>query len=371
MVGTAAPQKKAFAQGTTDYPVSLVSAGGSLTATASGGNVATLTPVSKTGFVSAFRYTMSGTLTIGTAASVQYTPPLHRLISNYTLQNSLGYPYRSMSGDDLWQWVSATTDRGTSDPIYGSLSFQAPVMTAVATTPYSISWTDSIGQNDGVNFSRFLLSALTTSNDLSILFTFLPIGSISQLEQHSCVITGYTATIAVSCEYLTVPPPSEYYWPDTSRIQQVLGDPSFVNTAVGLNSVNLTPIQGPEFMGIGLQIVGSGGATDSLAPGTSGVSQVQITVNGTIPLKTYSLTDLLQKYERLFGRQPNYGYLYIDLCSDLSIANVMSHTHRKVLSTAKYAQISLLVTLNANYTPGAGARIGVLKRTQQRYSQNA
>ena len=72
----------------------------------------------------------------------------------------------------------------------------------------------------------------------------------------------------------------------------------------------------------------------------------------------------------MYSKAPKYGYIYIDFSNDLGLVNAMSHTHRKVLSTAKYSQISVNVTLNSNFTAGTGAFINLFKRTQQSYAQN-
>ncbi len=364
------PPLEPFAKGTTEYPTPINGSGANMAAGSAGGNTSVLTPIPKTGYLSYLRHTISGTLTVGTAATAAYTVPLHRLISNYNLSNSLNYPYRNLNSDDIWEWANVTTGRGEQDSIYGSGTLQMPSVTTVGVKNFSFTFVDRIGQNDGVNFARFLLSALTTSNDLTISIGWLPFSGLSALQQNGAVFSAYTATDSVSAMYLTVPNPSKYLQPNTGIVQQVLGDPTFNNPAVGVNAVNLTPIQGPEFLGLGVQVVNAGGAVDSLAPGTSAISQIEILVNGTVPIKTWTLADLVSKYEELFGRTPSYGYLYLDMASDLSIPNVMSHTHRKVLSTAKYAQITVQVTLNANFTAGAGAKINLLKRTQQRYSGN-
>ena len=369
-MGSKAPQLEPFAKGSTEYPTPINGSGANMAAGAAGGNTSVLTPIPKTGYVSFLRHTIAGTLTIGTVATTAYVPPLHRLISNYNLSNSLNYPYRNLNGDDVWAWANFTTGRGEQDPIYGSKTLVAPSMTALGAQPFAFTFVDRIGQNDGVNFARFLLSALTTSNDLTISVSWLPFSGLSALQQNGCVISAYTATDTVSAMYMTVPNPQKYYQPNTGIVQQVLGDPTFNNPQQGVNAVNLTPIQGPEFLGLGVQVVDSGGAVDSLVPGTSGISQIEILVNGTVPIKTWSLSDVISKYEELFGRMPSYGYLYLDMSSDLSIPNVMSHVHRKVLSTAKYAQITVQVTLNSSCTAGAGAKINLLKRTQQRYAGN-
>lgn len=361
---------KAFALGSTEYPTPINGSGAAMAASSVGGNTSPLTPVPKTGYVSEFHYTVSGTLTVGTAATAAYQVPLHRLISNYNLSNSLNYPYRSLNGDDIWEWANVTTQRGEQDPIYGSQTLQMPSVTTTGTKNFSFTFIDRIGQNDGVNFSRFLLSALTTSNDLTISITWLPVSQLSQLQQNGAVFSGYTATCAVSCVYYTVPDQTKYLQPNTGIVQQVLGDPTFNNPQQGVNAVNLTPIQGPEFIGLGVQIVNAGGTLDTLAVGTTAISQIEILVNGTVPIKTYTFADLMVNYEKLFGRVANYGYVFLDMCSDLSLPNVMSHTHRKALSTAKYAQITVQVTLNNNFTAGAGAKINLLKRTQQRYAGN-
>lgn len=367
------PAKKQFAQGTTLYPVPISGPSGVLTAAANGGNTSLLTPIPKSGFLARLRFNVTGTINVTTAAAAQYTVPVWRLIQNYTLQNSLNYPYRSLAGDDIREWVRVCSTASTSnDPIVDSATFQNPTVTAIANNvPFAFSFTDEIGQNDGVNFSRYLLSAMTTSNDLSVAITWLASNNLSQLQSGTAVIGAYTATAAVSAEYLTVPDPNKYEWPRRNLVQQVLGDPSFNQPAANaLNVVRLTPIQGPEFTGLGVQVVAQNGALDPLTPNGGFFSEIDIYVNGTIPLMQFTLADLVSRYERLFGRKPANGYIFIDFMSDLSIPNVMSHTHRKVLSTAKYSQIDVRVTTTAAFTAGAGAAIKLLKRTQQSYAQN-
>jgi len=361
---------KSFAEGTFEYPTPIQGLGGSLTAAASGGNVSTLTPIPQTGFLGALRHTVSGTLTVGTL-STQYQVPLHRLLANYTLQNSLTYPYRNLSGDDIWMWANIVAGRGTQDPIYGSLNSEQPNVTGTGAKNFSFSFLDQIGMNDGVNFSKFLLSALTNSNTLTINISWLAASGLAALSDGTAVFSAYTASDAVSAIYQMVPDARQYYWPDVSKVQQVIGDPSFTATAVGVNSINLTPVSGPAYMGIGMQIVNSTGALDTLAPGTSGLTQVRLLVGGTQPIKVWTLPDIVGKYEDLYGRKPQYGYAYIDLAADLSIPNVMSHLRRKNLATKQYAQLTWEVTTNSNFSPGAGSRIGLLKRMYQSYSGNA
>ena len=366
-----------FAEGSVEYPTLIQGLGGALTAAAAGGNVSTLTPVPKTGFVGSVRHAVSGTLSVGTTGT-QYVVPVHRLIGNYTFANSLQFPYRSLNGatgttgvDDLWLWNFVNQGRGSQDPIYGSLTSQQPNVATGGAKPFAFAFTDQVAMNNGINFSKFLLSALTNSNDLSFLISWLPQSALANLQANTVVFTSYTASDQVSAVYQTVPDPDHYYWPDTSVIQQVIGDPSFsAQSAVGVNSINLTPISGPEFLGIGVQIINSGGTLDTLLPATSALTQIRLLVAGSIPLKTWSLADLVQQFENLYGRSPAFGSLYIDLMADLCIPNVMSTAMRKVLSTNKYAQLTLEVTLNGNFTPGAGARINLLKRTRQSYASN-
>lgn len=361
-----------FAEGTSDYPTPIQGLGGTLTAAAAGGNVATLTPIPKTGFVGVLKHTVSGTITVGTLGAA-YTLPLWRLMQNYTLQNSLAYPYRNLNGDDIWQWANISSGRSNFDPITSSLTFVNPVVTATGSKPFQFSFTDNIALNDGVNFSKYLLAALTNSNDLTINVQWLAQSALATLvpSGNAAVYSSYTASDAVSAVFDSVPDPDKYYWPDTSKVQQVIGDPSFSQTAVGLNSINLTPISGPDFLGLGIQVLGSGGVPDTLVPATSGIGQVQLLVGGSIPLKTFSLADLIRSQEDIYGRSPANGYLYLDMCSDLGIPNNMSATMRKALATTKYAQMTVAVTLNSNYTPGSGGRINLLKRTQQSYAGNA
>jgi hypothetical protein len=367
-----------FAEGTSDYPTPIQGLGGALTAAATGGNVSTLTPLPKTGFVGQLNHAISGSLTIGTVGT-NYTIPLHRLIQNYNFQNSLAYPYRSLNGlnslDDLWLWANINQGyTGGLDSIYGSKTLLMPPVTGLTTAPFQFTFTDWIALNDGINFSKYLLSALTNSNDLTLLINWLPAGSLNTALQavgNTAAFTAYTASDAVSCVYDTVPDPDKYYWPNTKVVQQVIGDPSFSQTAQGINSINLTPISGPDFMGLGIQVQSAGGVVDPLTPNGSGISLVRLLVGGSIPLKVFTLSDLIRHYEMRFGRQPNYGYLYLDMTTDLGTPNTLSNVMRKALATTKYAQLTVEVTLNANYTAGAGGRIVLLKRTQQQYSGNA
>lgn len=359
---------KSFAEGTALFPVPIPS--GALSVNSPTTSTQTmLTPVPKSGFLASLRYNVSGTLTVGTLGTA-YTVPLWRLIQNYTLQNSLNYPYRSLNGDDIREWARVTGPQGNADPITDSKTFQNPDVTSVGAKNFAFSFTDRIGQNDGVNFSRYLLSALNTSNDLTVVITWLPNGSLSQLQQGAAVFSSYTAQVQVSAEYYTVPDPNQYAWPRRNIVQQVVGDPSFTSVVQGENDVNITPIQGPEFTGIGIQAIGANGALDPMTASGGFISEVDIYVNGTVPIYQFKFADLVSRYEALFGRSPANGYIYIDLMSDLSLPNVMSHVHRKVLSTAKYAQITAKVFTTANYTTGAGAKINILKRTQQKYANN-
>lgn len=379
MVGTAPPKRgspqnpKTFAEGTALFPVPIPSA--SLNVNAPAVSTPTmLTPVPKSGFIARLRFNISGTITVGTLGTA-YTVPLWRLIQNYTLQNSLSYPYRSLDGDSIREWMRICGPQGTFDPITNSSTFQNPVVTAAATVNYAFGFTDNIGQNDGVNFSRYLLSALNTSNDLTVVITWIPIGSLSRLQANTVVFTSYTANVQVSASYYTVPNANPangdvYAWPKRNIVQQVVNDPSFSAVTVGENDVNITPISGPEFTGLGFQVVAAAGALDPLTPNGGFVSEIDIYVNGTIPLYQFKIADLIERYENLFGRSPANGYIYLDFMSDLSLPNVMSHVHRKVLSTSKYTQITAKIFTTANYTTGVGAFINVFKRTQQKYANN-
>lgn len=360
--------KKAFALGTSLYPTPISGLGGPLVY--SSGSVSTLTPIPKTGFLGRLRFQMKGTIAFSTAASTAYTVPIWRIIQNYTLQNSLNYPYRSWNGgtqDDLWLAQQVYNPFGGSDPVINSVNFETISATTQTTVQnFSFTWFDEIWQNDGVNFSRYLLSAMTTSNDLTINMTWAP---TSVLQQHGAVISTFTAGVQVSAEYLTVPDPSKFNWPRRNLVQQQIGDPSYNNPTAGINSVNLTPIQGPEFLGLGVQII-DGGTPIALDPNNTPLESINILVNGTIPLYQFTASDLVSRYEEGFRRSPNYGCLWLDFSNDLGLVNAMSHTHRKVLSTAKYSQLTVQVNLGSGFTGAAGSKINLFKRLQASYANN-
>lgn len=373
---------RSFAEGTTAFPTPIQGLGGSLTAAASGGNISILSPIPATGFLGRLRHNFAGTLVVGTLTATQYRVPLHRLIQNYTVNNSLTYNYRSLNGgttfcDDLWMWANLTGPPGPMDPIYGSATYQAPVVTSTGTKNWAFSVVDQIALNDGVNFSKFMISCLTNSNQNNISVSWLAangttLGTAGPLSDGTAVFSSYTASDQVSAEYSLVPDSSKFYWPDVSKVQQVIGDQSFNNAvANATNSINLTPISGPAFMGLGLQILKPNGTYDPITPGSNYLSQVSLLAGGTIPMKIWNQADLVQQFETLYGRPPAYGYYYIDLMSDLSIPNVMSRLRRKNLATNQYAQLTLNVNTTTNYTGGSGALINQLKRTYQAYAGNA
>ena len=369
---------KPFADGTTDFPTPIQGLGSALTAAAGGGNTTPLTPIPKTGFVGQFNHNVVGTLTVGTTGTAANFP-LHRLMSNYSVVNSLQYPYRSLNFDDIWLWNNIGQQyTGPFDTMYGSLTLNEPGVASTGAKGFGYSFTDWIALNDGVNFSRFLLSSLTNSNDLTILITWLGSANLSYIQANgnAAVFSAYTASDAVSCVFNTVPDPDEWYWPDTSKVQQVMGDPSWQQlTANATNNINLTPISGPDFLGLGIQVIWNtsqnGWLTDPLTPGGSGIVSVAIQVGGSIPLKTWTLSDLVRMFEMRFGRSPSFGCLYIDLTTDVGLPNNMSNIMRKAIATTKYSQMSLIITTNGNQTVGTGAKVNLLKRTQQQYVGNA
>jgi hypothetical protein len=359
-------QLKPFALGTSLYPTPISGLGGPLVFSL--GGVSTLTPIPKTGFLGRLRFNVTGKITFSTAASSTYTVPLWRIIQNYTLQNSLNYPYRSLNSDDIWFSQQITTAFAGNDPVVNSNTWVAPSPTSTtANQSFSFTFVDELWNNDGVNFSRYLLSAMTTSNDLTINIQWCT--TYAGLQLNGAVVSALSAAIQVSAEYLTVPDPTKYQWPRRNLVQQMLGDPSYNTATAGLNAVNLTPIQGPEFLGLGIQVLNAG-VPDTLVPATSNIVQIAILVNGTIPLYTFTLSDMLSRYERSLRRYPGYGYLFINFMDDLGLVNSMSHTHRKVLSTAKYSQITVQVTLGSGFSGGAGSVINLFKRTQQMYASN-
>jgi hypothetical protein len=369
------PPLKPFALGTSLYPVPIAGPGRLVY---SPGGSALLTPIPKSGFLAVLRYTMRGVWNLATPSTdsgqnAQLTDPLG-LIKNYNLANSLAYPYRSLSAHDIAQVQAVTSVQGLQGPTTQSLTYSPGGFFSTGTNntdpqEFQVVWEDLIGHNGNLNFARYVLSAMTTSNDLTITFQFVDTTALAKLFTlpAGATLGSVQATISVSAEYLTVPDPTVYAWPNRKLVQQWLGDASYNTPQQGLNTINLTPIQGPEFLGLGIEVVDRGAnvSYDLNSP----VSGVDIYVNGTIPLMQFTLADLVMRYERMFGRRPD-RYLWLDFSNDLGLVNAMSHLHRKVLSTSKYSQISVNVTLNDNFTGGAGSYINLLKRTQQSYGGN-
>lgn len=351
MGGSQASQILPFAYGTSRKPVPV----GVIPFTA--GTTQQL-KIPKAGFLSRLRFYFVGAITFGTAGTTAVVP-LWNLIQNYSLANSLGYSYRNMSGDSL-AFCNRIFTKTYQDPILGSPLWVAPNnASTTANQTISFALRDEIAFNDGLNFDKFMLSAQTLDNDLILSFTF---AAITALNTNTSVVSALSGNIYVTAEYYTVPDVTKYALPDTSVVQQIIDDSTYTAVVAGDNYVHLTPIQGPEFLGVGMQFT-LAGVQDPLTEATN-VQRVRVVVNGTDTIMDWSAADLIQFYVERFGRSPSYGYLYLDFSDDLGMANAMGPVERLAFSTQAYSQIDLLLTLSSSATVTAPSGIKLVKRMQ-------
>lgn len=357
--------KSPFAYGTTRRPVP-ISLGGRLNyPVGTTANITvSLSPIPKSGFLSRLRYEFVGGFTVGTLGT-QVNIPIWNMITNYSLTNSLGYAYRNMVGESMYFMDQII--RGTpGDPVIAAPTASFPVLTSTGAKTFAVVLYDDIGMNDGINFDRFLLSAQTLDNDLTASFTYS--GTTAPLTTGTgtgaLVITPGTffMTCNVTAEYYTVPDTSQYLLPDTSIVQQIIDDPTYTTVVAGVNNINLLPIQGPEFLGVGFQVFTNG--TFDSANALTNVLGVQMIANGTDTIMQWTGQDLIQAYYERFNRAPVDGWFYLDFCDDISLPNAMGPVERLVFSTQAYSQLTLQVTLASGTNVTAPNSIKLLKRMQ-------
>ena len=315
--------------------------------------------VEKAGWLAETIFDFQGTATVTTAGTAG-TPALLNLVQNYSLNFNSGYPYRNVDGESM-ALIDEVQFAGAYDPVFASPQYQNYSPTSLTAQPIGFIVHDRVAQNLGPNVDKYLLAAHAMNGDLTLQLAFnTPAQTVANTE-----VAAITGVFDVHGIFMLDPDYSRFTLPDTSEIQQWIMDTGSVNgtLAVGVNSVNLTPIQGPKYLGIFFKVMlgGVGNIPDpqGAAPATQ---NVQIVLNTGLPLIDVTGRILHNDNTRLYGRKLPAGWYAFDFLSDTGILNLSSPFQRKVLATALLSQLQLNVNINAGVAIGAGNGLKILKR---------
>lgn len=316
--------------------------------------------VEKAGWLAQAIFDFQGSAVV-TAAGTAGTPNLANIIQNYSLNFNAGYPYRNVDGESM-AMIDEVQYAGPYDPVYASPQYQV-YNPATLTTPQPIGFIihDHIAQNLGPNVDKYLLAAHAMNGDLTLQLSFnTPVQAAANTE--TATITGVFDIHGI---FMLDPDYRRFTLPDTGEIQQWIMDTGSVNgtLAVGVNSVNLTPIQGPKYLGLFFKVMlGGAGNVPDPQGATPAMQNVQLVLNTGLPLLDVTGRILHNDNTRLYQRKLPNGWYALDFLSDTGILNLSSPFQRKSLATRLLSQLQLNVNINAGTTIGAGNGLKILKR---------
>jgi hypothetical protein len=332
--------------------------------------------IPKNGFLLELLFRFVGNANV-TAAGTAGTPNLLQLIQNYVLSYNGGFMYRSISGEDIYV-MDLLRNQGV-DAVLGGPSYKNYAPQTVATTNnVGFVMRDYVGLNTGVNADKYLLAAHARNADITLDVTFNPnpsgtfvsggIGANTETAQ----ITG---TLFVEGRYLLDPASyARFDKPNLRRVQQIENDTSYTQVVTGDNTVSITPLNGPKYLGLAFKVVANG------VPDPQGyssfVSRVQLKINNGLNRYDVSSQALAQRNCNELHRiqcgtlaAPNNaalppGWYYLDFLSDASINNAVSQVGRNVISTERIASLWLVVTITPGTPLTANNIIKLIKRVE-------
>ena len=315
--------------------------------------------VPKAGYIADVKFLCNGNVTVNLAGAAG-TPKLQNLIKRYSLNVSFGYEYRSLQGDSLYFRNQLDTD--VNDPVFGSQAQNYENYNPASATQQNISMVlgDLTSLNRGLNFDKYLIPYQSLSKSIYLSLTF---GAISDIYANTETINAENITITPVVTFMSVPDESKFAPPDTSMVQQILDEEQLTNQVkAGLNLCSLTPINGPEYIGLGFKLT-LNGAPDPGGYATN-LSKVRLLANSTIPVLDLPGWRLIQLMNDHFKRALPAGWFYFPFSDDISLVNAMGPAEREVFATADYTQLDLEITLNSGTVVGANNGIRIFKRLQ-------
>jgi hypothetical protein len=340
------------------------------------GQKASTIRIPKNGFLLELLFRFVGNANV-TAAGTAGQPNLLQLIQNYVLSYNGGFMYRSLSGEDVYV-MDLLRNQGV-DAVLGGPSYKNYTPAAIApTNAVGFVMRDYVGLNTGVNADKYLLAAHARNADITMDITFSPnpsgtfiFGGVGA-NTETATISG---TLFVEGRYLLDPASyARFDKPNLRKVQQIENDTSYTQLVTGDNTVSITPLNGPKYLGLLFKVVANG-VPDPQGL-TSFVSRVQLKINNGLNRYDVSSQALAQRNCNELHRiqcgtilAPNNaalppGWYSLDFLSDASINNAVSQVGRNVISTERIASLWLIVTIQPGTPLTANNIIKTIKRVE-------
>lgn len=315
--------------------------------------------IPKTGYIGVMRHRIAGTVTVS-AAGTAGTPNLQNIIASSVLSLSGNYQYRNIDGEQHWL-KNNLEFAGSNDPVSSSPAYLAYNPTSATQQNISLPLRDSIALNDRENLDQFLLAAQARNYDITYDVTY---GSLASIAANTETFSASNLVHYIEGLYLLDPDYSKFMTPDLSTVQQLLKDSSFTNVVVGDNVVPVTPINGPQLIGLGVQCKYNN--VIDLPGVNSHTTNFRLRVNNGQDLYDIPAQDLAaENYERYHRALP-FGYYYFDFLDDQGGVNEVTNGPQgpffeRALSTATLSALELIVTV-ASGTTTTNSMIKLFKR---------
>jgi hypothetical protein len=331
--------------------------------------------VPKNGFLLELLFRFVGNANV-TAAGTAGTPNILQLISSYVLSYNSGFQYRSLSGEQIYV-LDLVRNQGV-DAVQGGPNWKNYTPTSATNQSIGFCMRDYVGLNTGVNADKYLLAAHARNADITLDLTFNSNPSGTAVfrgigaNTEAATISG---TLYVEGRYLLDPASyARFDKPNLRRVQQIESDTSYTQVVIGDNTVAITPLNGPRYLG--LLFKATFGSVPDVQGLNSNISRIQLKINNGLNRYDLSSQALVQRnmneLHRIQGGPIGSpwngalppGWYYLDFLSDASINNAVSQVGRNVISTERIASLWLIVTVNSGTTLTGNNAIDLVKRVE-------
>jgi hypothetical protein len=331
--------------------------------------------VPKNGFLLELLFRFVGSANV-TAAGTAGTPNLLQLISSYVLSYNSGFQYRQLGGEQMYV-LDLIRNQGV-DAVQGGPNWKNYTPTSATNQSVGFCMRDYVGLNTGVNADKYLLAAHARNADITLDLTFNPNPSGSFVFRGVGANTetaSISGTLYVEGRYLLDPASyTRFDKPNLRRVQQIESDTSYTQVVIGDNTVAITPLNGPRYLGLLFKATfANNGDPQGL---NSNISRIQLKINNGLNRYDLSSQALAQRnmneLHRIQGGPIGSpwngalppGWYYLDFLSDASINNAVSQVGRNVISTERIASLWLIVTVNSGTPLTGNNMIELIKRVE-------
>lgn len=321
------------------------------------GALAAQQKILKSGWIAKTTLQLSNATATVSAAGSAGTPSLYGLIQSYRLAFNGGFLYRSLDGECL-QMIAEVETFGSIDPYSGSPQFANYLPASATAQPIGFVLEDDIALNLGANVDKFLLAAHARNADITLDITF---GTAANVAANTETVT-FVGTFLFQGVFMLDPNYQHFALPDLGSVQQWILDAGYAGTlVVGDNTVNLTPVQGPQYLQLLFKIALSSTTVDPQGV-TPALTRLQLLINTGEPYIDMPGSILHYRNTMFYGRKLPAGWYVLNFLDDIGLVNTASSVARNVLSTDYIATLQMIATIAAGTTIAAGNVVKLLKR---------